>query len=53
MKKMLEPEIEFVRFRAEDVITTSGGESTTVDPMNNGGGQTDPDYNTGRGFDEL
>ena len=24
MKKMLKPEIEFIRFNAEDVITTSG-----------------------------
>ena len=25
MKKMVKPEIEFIRFNAEDVITTSGG----------------------------
>ena len=26
MKKMVKPEIEFIRFNAEDVITTSGGD---------------------------
>ena len=30
MKKMLKPEIEFIRFNAEDVITTSGDPSMVM-----------------------
>ena len=35
MKKMLKPEIEFVKFNAEDIITTSGEAGPVSDPSKN------------------
>ena len=53
--KMLEPEIEFVKFLTSDVITTSGGgqqNPPAKDPMKNGGNDTDDGYHTGFDFDD-
>ena len=30
MKKLLKPEMEFIKFNTEDVITTSGGDTPAV-----------------------
>ena len=53
--KMLEPEIEFVKFLTTDVITTSGGGSDVPpvkNPMKNGGNNTEDDYKIGIDFDD-
>ena len=53
--KMIEPEIEFVKFSSADVITTSGGGSDVPPvkaPMKNGGADDDTGYITGFGFDD-
>ena len=49
--KMIEPEIEFVKFEACDIITASGGQpqKTSMTPA---GASGDDGYITGFGFDD-
>ncbi len=51
-KKMLKPEIEFIKFETADVITTSGGGDTFIfnqaNPTTTSGNAHDnPDYSNG------
>ena len=45
MKKLLKPEMEFIKFNTEDVITTSGGDTYKNFDQNN------PENTTGNAHD--